>query len=299
VTRPEDAGVREDSGIRDPAVAGSFYPGRADVVRELVQGLLAKAVPVGRAESPMLGVLVPHAGLAYSGLIAASGWRTLLDDAGPAPTIVILGTNHSARFDGVAVDNAGAWRLPFTDVAIDDDVAAQVLALGSPYAASRDVHRDEHSIEVQLPLVTTLRPDARIVPCSVAAGTGAEAIEAGRRLGEMLAELRRARREVILAISSDMAHYPVHEEAVRVTERLAPAICAMDAQTTAGLEREATTSRSRGMACGMCGIQPTVLGLAALHAMGATAGRVVAAATSADAGGPRDRTVGYLAVAFA
>ena len=294
----EEPGVRRAGTVREPAVAGSFYPDRADGLRDMVHGLLEKAAPVGPAGSPM-GVLVPHAGLAYSGLVAAAGWRAMLDPAGPAPTVVVLGTNHSAWFDGVAVDPGGAWRLPTGDVAIDADLAERIAALGDPFGASRAAHRDEHSIEVQLPLALALRPGLRIVPCSVAAGTGVAAVEAGTRLGALLAGLRDAGVEALVAISTDMAHYPAHDEAVRVTERLSPAICALDPIATAALERDAAASGVRGIACGMCGIQPTVLGLATLRATGATAGRVVAAATSADAGGPRNRTVGYLAVAFA
>lgn len=293
----EEPGAPGERVVRQPAVAGAFYPGRADGLLDLVRGLLASAAPIDLAEGP-IGILVPHAGLVYSGVVAASGWRALLDAAGPAPTVVILGTNHSAWFDGVAVDPAGAWRLPTGDVAIDAGVAARILDLGDPFGTSRVAHRDEHSIEVQLPLVTALRPEARIVPCSVAAGTGVAAAEAGERLGALLAELRQAGSEVLLAISTDMAHYPAHDEAVRVTERLAPGICALDPHATSSVESAATASGARGMACGMCGIQPTVLGLATLRAMGATAGHVLATATSADAGGPRDRTVGYLAVAF-
>lgn len=294
----EDDGVRRDALVREPAVAGSFYPARADELRDMVHALLARAAPAGPAGSPM-GVLVPHAGLGYSGLVAAAGWRTMLDLAGPAPSVVVLGTNHSAWFEGVAVDPGGAWRLPTGDVSIDANLAERVVALGGPFGASRVAHRDEHSIEVQLPLALALRPKLRIVPCSVAAGTGVEAVEAGTRLGALLAELRNAGVEALLAISTDMAHYPAHDEAVRVTERLGPAICALDPHGTAALERAASASGVPGIACGMCGIQPTVLGLASLRAMGATAGRVVAAATSADAGGPPSRTVGYLAVAFA
>jgi AmmeMemoRadiSam system protein B len=285
------------SPVREPAVAGSFYPGRADSLRELVASLLAEAVAPD-AGAAALGVLVPHAGLAYSGLVAAAGWRALLHDAVPAPTVVVLGTNHSAWFEGVAVFEAGRWQTPLGDMAVDGDVADRILGLGEPFGASRQAHRDEHSIEVQLPLLAWLRPEARIVPCSVSAGTGAAAAEAGTRLGAMLGALRRDGRPILVAISTDMAHYPHHAAAVAVTERLTPAIVSLDPATLAAGERAEAASGARGMACGMCGIQPTVLGLAALKAMGSTGGAVLAAATSADAGGPSDRTVGYLAVLF-
>ena len=287
-----------DGAIREPAVACSFYPARAESLHQVVDALLAQAAPPP-AESRSMGVLVPHAGLTYSGAVAASGWRAMLGDAGRSPTVVILGTNHSAWFEGVAVYEAGAWRTPVGDVPVDADVATRILALGDPFAANRRGHRDEHSIEVQLPVLLAIRPGAHIVPCSVSAGTGREAVEAGGRLGTLLADLRAQGREVLLAISTDMAHYPANDEAERVTARLAPAIVALDAATLSVLEREETDSGAAGMVCGMCGIQPAVLGLAALRAMGASGGSVIAAATSADAGGDPHGTVGYLAVGFA
>jgi AmmeMemoRadiSam system protein B len=286
-----------DGAVREPAVAGSFYPARAEALRQVVDALLGQAVPP--AAGSRVGVLVPHAGLVYSGAVAASGWRSLLEGAGRSPSVVILGTNHSAWFEGVAVYETGAWRTPAGDAPVDEEVAAEILALGEPFTANRRAHRDEHSIEVQLPVLLAVRPHARIVPCSVAAGTGSGAVEAGTRLGALLGGLRAEGHEVLLAISTDMAHYPVHSEAVLVTARLAPSITALDPASLAKLERAETQSGAHGLVCGMCGIQPTVLGLAALRAMGVGGGTVVASATSADAGGDPRRTVGYLAVAFA
>jgi AmmeMemoRadiSam system protein B len=283
--------------LREPAVAGSFYPAEPERLTDVVAALLATAADPG-AVAATLGVLVPHAGLAYSGRVAAAGWRSLLRDAGPSPTVVILGTNHTARIAGVAVYASGSWRTPAGGVAVDDDTARSILALGPPFVPDRRAHRDEHSIEVQLPILAAIRPEARIVPCSVAAGTGSEAVAAGERLGDLVAALRTGGTEVLLAISTDMAHYPAHRDAVGVTARLLPAITALDPCATAALERAEAGSGAPGMACGMCGIQPTVLGLAALRAMGATRGSVLDAATSADAGAAPDRTVGYLAVAF-
>jgi AmmeMemoRadiSam system protein B len=95
-----------------------------------------------------------------------------------------------------------------------------------------------------------------------------------------------------------MAHYPPAEACEEVTEALWPPIRTLDAVGLASREIALRSARIPGLVCGMCGIQPAVLGLAALRAMGATAGVRIAAATSADADGPRNRTVGYLAVAF-
>ncbi len=86
--------------------------------------------------------------------------------------------------------------------------------------------------------------------------------------------------------------------ATRATEALLPAILGLDPAALAALEADMRLARIRGLACGMCGIEPAVLGLAALRTMGAASGTKLAATTSADAGGPSDRTVGYLAVRF-
>ena len=136
------------------------------------------------------------------------------------------------------------------------------------------------------------------MPLAVSAGTGPRAIEAGERLGRLLARRRAAGDRIVLAISSDMAHYPPADACARATEALLPAILGLDPVRLASLEEDMRLARIRGLACGMCGIEPAVLGLAALRAMGATTGTMLAASTSADAGGPPDRTVGYLAARF-
>jgi AmmeMemoRadiSam system protein B len=288
------------------AVAGSFYPAGAGALAASVEEMLGAAwvaypLPAGPGSAEIAGVLVPHAGLVYSGVVAAAGWRALLPapaSAGGAPAssagaaipsagaaiVVLLGTNHGAGWlDGVGAWDGGPWRTPLGEVAVDRELTDSVLALGAPFEADVRCHLGEHSLEVQLPFVRRLMPDARIVPLSVGAGTGGRAIDAGERLGR-------------LAISSDMAHYPAAGVAERVTATLLPSIAGLD---PAGLARaEAATRREPGVSCGMCGIEPSVLGLAALRAMGAAPGVPLAAATSADAGGDPRRTVGYLAVAF-
>ncbi len=296
------------AAIRPPAVAGSFYPRDPGELARLVDRLLVAAdarAPVAGpdaplAERPLAGLLIPHAGLIYSGVVAAAGWR-LIGQAWPDDplTVVLLGTDHAASWlRGVAVWETGAWRTPLGDVTVDARVAEQILDIGPPFIIDRAAHIGEHSLEVQLPLLQTVGRRTRIVPLSVAAGTDEAAITAGRRLGELLARSRAAGEPVILAISSDMAHYPPSQECTRATTDLLPSIVGLQPESLALAEQALVAKGGRGLVCGMCGIQPTVLGLAALRAAGVTRGRLLAAATSTDAGGPADRSVGYLAVAF-
>lgn len=291
--------------VRPPAVAGTFYPADRAEIERLVDRCLVDAARIGRPETgpdrpsaTLVGLLVPHAGLVYSGAVAAAAWGRFA--AEPPSSIVLLGTNHGAGWlDGVGAWEAGAWSTPLGPLPVDEALAAAIVAIGPPFTADRAAHLGEHSIEVQLPFVARLAGDARIVPLAVSAGTGTRAIEAGTRLGTLLAERRASGERIALAISSDAAHYPPAWLGEAVNDRLAPAIEAVDPVAVAAVEAAVVAERGPGLVCGMCGIEPTVLGLAALRAMGVTRGRVVAAATSADVGADRDRTVGYLGAAFA
>ena len=292
----------EAAMLRRPAVAGTFYPASGASLDEMTAELFqaAERLPgVGVSSTTVpLGLLAPHAGLVYSGVVAAVAWRQLASTLADT-TVVVLGTNHGAGWlDGVGAWDSGAWRIPNDDVPVDADLAEAIVGLGPPFGVDRAAHASEHSIEVQLPLLRHVTPSARIVPLAVSAGRGQAAREAGERLGRLLIEQRAAMRNLVLAISTDMAHYPEAAASERVTQLLAPAIVALDATALAAREDAVAVSGVPGLVCGMCGIEPTILGLAALRAMGATSGTLLASATSADVGGSATRTVGYLAVRF-
>lgn len=288
--------------VRAPAVAGAFYPASPLALDEMVSELFraADALPgIRRATANVpMGLLTPHAGLVYSGVVAAAAWSHLAA-ATAGTTVVLLGTNHGAGWlNGVGVWQDGVWHIPNDDVPVDAGLADEILGLGSPFIADRAAHASEHSIEVQLPLLRRAIPGSHIVPLAVSAGRGAAARTVGEKLGELLARRRSAGQGIVLAISTDMAHYPDAAASDRVTQLLAPAIVALDAAGLAAREEQVAVSGLPGLVCGMCGIEPAIVGLAALHTMGATTGTPLASATSADAGGSGTRTVGYLAARF-
>jgi AmmeMemoRadiSam system protein B len=284
---------------RSPAVAGTFYPAEPDRLAALVDECFARAAtfdrPEGVSPDAVLGLLVPHAGLIYSGSIAALSW-TLAGEIKPA-TIVLAGTDHQAWAEGVGVWTGGPWLMPAGQVEVDDVLAERISNLGSPFAADDSAHLAEHSLEIQLPLLVRACPEARIVPLAVSPRLQTHR-EAGILLGRLLAELRAAGERILLVASSDFAHYPPAEVGEAVTRDLMAPIARLDADGLALLEAKLVTSRLPGLSCGMCGIDPTRFSMAALAEMGAARGVLLGAATSADAGGDRGRTVGYAAVAF-
>jgi AmmeMemoRadiSam system protein B len=293
--------VRPSLVVRPPAVAGLFYPAAASELERLVRHQLDEASGPGPARVALpTAILVPHAGLVYSGKVAAAAWH-LLASASPVDelTVVILGTNHSAVwFDGIGVWDSGGWKTPLGLVGIDSELAEQIALLGAPFVIDLEAHAEEHSIEVQLPFIQVVAPAARIVPLAVSAGIGTLARDAGRRLGQLIAQRRGDGSRIVLAISTDMAHYPSARNAEHVTQALLPALMALDPASLGECEAALASKGIPGLACGMCGIQPAVIGLSALRELGRPGGVVTASATSADQGGPASRTVGYLALAF-
>jgi len=291
--------------IRPPAIAGTFYPGDPAVLARRVDEMLRRAADdqasgeeAGSGQAAPVGLVVPHAGITYSGAVAAAGWAALRAD--PPATVVIAGTNHSAAgLRGIAVWPDGAWRTPLGDTEVDTDLAARIAALGSFFVVDRDAHRGEHSIEIQLPFLARACPGSRVVPLLVSCPSVDACVSAGEALGRLLAQVRAGGSSVALVASSDFAHYPGERDAREVNRRLVPLISRLDPAAVAAEEDILRRSPIRGLSCGLCGLEPVLFSLAAFRAMGLAPGELVAEATSADIpGGDPYRTVGYATIAF-
>jgi hypothetical protein len=285
------------SAGRPTAHAGAFYPGDAGPLAMLVDRLLAEAA----GHLPDLdtrrvaGAIVPHAGLEYSGAVAALGWA-LIGALQPA-TLVLAGTDHGGRAAGVAVWTGGSWSSPLGDVPIDAALAERVAALGPPFHADDSAHLGEHSLEVQLPFIVRACPGARIVALLVDPGSLRAPIPGGARLGALLAEIRAGGGTALVVASSDFAHYPSDAVARGVNRFMLEPILRLDEAELGRRETEVERRGTPRLVCGMCGTDPVRFTLTAAREMGATRGTLLGEATSAEAQ-PRDtrRTVGYAAV---
>jgi AmmeMemoRadiSam system protein B len=213
-------------------------------------------------------------------------------------TIVLAGTDHQAWAAGVGVWTGGPWQTPIGELAVDRELALRIADLGRPFAPDNDAHLTEHSLEVQLPLLARACPGAKIVPLAVSPRLRVHA-DAGARLGRLLADLRSAGDRVLLIASSDFAHYPPARICEEVDDRLLEPLLKLDGDALEELETSLLRINMPGLVCGLCGIDPVRFTLAAVAEMGATRGILLGKATSADAGGDPNRTVGYAAAAFA
>jgi len=285
-------------GAREPVHAGSFYPAEPGRLRELVERQLAEAADrLPDLTGLLVGGLAPHAGLAYSGAIAARTWAMVA--AARPETIVLAGTDHAGAVDGIAVWTGGPWHCPIGEIDVDAELAAEIAALGGPFVADDAAHVTEHSLEVQLPFLAVACPEVRIVPCQVGHHGAAPLARAAARLGELLAARDGEDGRIVIVASSDFAHYPVAAAAEEVTREMLGAIERLDDVELARRETELLARGVPGLVCGMCGLAPVLFTLGVVRAVGAERGETLGQATSADLpqGDPR-RTVGYGAAVF-
>jgi AmmeMemoRadiSam system protein B/AmmeMemoRadiSam system protein A len=282
--------ISPGTAIRPPAVAGQFYPAEASALKGALEGYFRDALPA-RAAQPV-AIVVPHAGYAFSGQIAADGYRQAA--ATRVETVVILGANHtSGSFRRVSVYDGAGYRTPLGVARVDQDLAAALVRDGGG-VFDASLHGAEHSVEVQVPFVQFAFPDATIVPVVV----GSPDPESCRRFGQALAAMARDRRILIVA-SSDLSHYPAQRDAADVDRRTLEAIASLKTGTLDDALRTAGSMESRGVATCACGEGPIRVAMEAARSLGALRGTVISYANSADTAiGDPGRVVGYGAVVF-
>jgi AmmeMemoRadiSam system protein B len=263
--------------IRESAVAGQFYPGRATQLQAQVTSLLDRSRPPSEA----VAAVVPHAGYGYSGPVAGAVFGRL----SIPETVVLLGPNHTGLGAPVSVWASGAWRTPLGEVEVDEALATALLKHFPPATSNEAAHRGEHSLEVQLPFLQVLRPGVRILPIALAV----DALATLLRLGEAFADLVAAHpRSVLLVASTDMTHFQPQEVAERQDRLALERVLAIDPEGLWQVVLENDIS--------MCGYMPTAAVLAYARARGATAAELVRYETSGDRTGDRRSVVGYAGV---
>lgn len=269
--------------IRKAAVAGSWYPGSAGSLARAVDDCLEFA----RESEPGLGsitaIVAPHAGLMYSGRVAAYAYRALQGQA--FDLALLVGPSHFVAFGGVATAGSAGFETPLGVVVVDEEceaALADALPGLRPYPVA---HAREHSLEMQLPFLQRVAPSAKIVALLM----GHQTAETSRSLGEALAAVVRGRR-VVLVASTDLSHYHDARTAVALDAVVVDHIARMDA---AGLQRTLETRPDHA-----CGGGPTVAVLRAARLLGAERAAILRYGDSGDVSGDKSSVVGYVAAAI-
>jgi AmmeMemoRadiSam system radical SAM enzyme/AmmeMemoRadiSam system protein B/AmmeMemoRadiSam system protein A len=264
------------SEVRPPAVAGRFYPAEPAELAKLVEQCLPKQ-PVAAQQWP--AVMLPHAGLIYSGAIAA---QTLARVKIPS-TVIVIGPKHTPHGLEWAVAPHAAWSIPGATVASDQQLARQLCEAIPGLQLDSAAHAQEHGIEVELPFLARLAPQAKVVGIAIGGGDLARCRQFAVGLANVIRSLPE---QPLLVISSDMNHYASDAENRRLDELALAAMETLDAEQL----YETVTTRH----ISMCGMLPAVMVMETLRNLGQLKrSERVAYATSGDVSGDQSRVVGY------
>ncbi len=278
--------------IRRPTQAGAFYEGDAEALKIQIencflQELGPKKHPQVSKNGPrqLVGLICPHAGYMYSGVVAAHAYYELACDGKP-DTVVILGPNHTGYGSALSLMNEGVWRTPFGDVEVDVETANQIVQETRIVDVDDAAHRFEHSIEVQLPFLQYLYgSNFRFVPICFQMQDLYSAVEIGQAIAKVLIS-----KNAVVIASSDMTHYEPQITAAAKDKAALKAVEAMDVKRFYSIiETQNITA---------CGYGPIATTITAAKGMAAKEAKLLCYKSSGDVTGDYSSVVGYAAVSF-
>ena len=260
--------------VRQPAVAGAFYPGQATTLLRDVRAMLTQAMgQIDTHAAIPKAIIVPHAGYIYSGSTAALAYARLAAARHTIRRVVLLGPAHRVPVRGLALPGDDYLATPLGELEVDQAAVAQLARLPQ-VVVSRAVHAQEHALEVQWPFLQSVLDDFKLVPLVVGDANPEEVAE--------VLELMWGGSETVLVISSDLSHYLPYRTAQQVDGITTQAILHLDATLTHQHACGGTPINGLLLAARRHGLQPTLLGQC----------------NSGDTAGDKNRVVGYAAIAF-
>ncbi|MBW6516326.1 MAG: AmmeMemoRadiSam system protein B [Candidatus Cloacimonetes bacterium] len=271
--------------ICKPVVAGSFYSSNPDILKKEIQGYIdniTDSMPDNLVD--ILGVISPHAGYIYSGQCAAYSYKALKSK--DFNTAVIIAPSHQSGDFYYSVGDYDSCETPLGEVEVDRDLVKKMLS-DSKFVFYHYAHSREHSLEVQLPFLQIINPQAKILPILI----GYQYDQSSLYLSQKLAELFKDKMDkTVFIISSDLSHYHSHTQAEQMDKRLAEAIEKLEIETVDQLVKE-----RKSEACGFGGIL-TIMNLTKL--LNYTKVKTLKYMHSGTTSGDYNHVVGYLSTLF-
>lgn len=275
--------------IRPAAYSGSYYPSDPQVLSDQIGRFLA-VVPEATASADLRVLVVPHAGIEYSGGVAAYGFKELMGRK--FDRVILLGASHHTAFEGVAVDDSGIWQTPLGQVDLDTKFITKLVQGDTEMVRNREVHRDEQTLEVELIFLQKVLADFKIVPLLL----GSENEPTLANLAAVLANNFDSK--TLLVISSDLSHYPNQTNAQTIDQKTIEAIVSGDAEKLVRAVDESMSEGIENLVTCACGESAIRVGMTVAAKIGAKQIRLLKYANSGDVTGDQSRVVGYGAIGF-
>ncbi len=265
--------------MRQPVVAGRFYPGERDTLSSSVNELFPPATP-GKEKKKAVAIISPHAGYIYSGALAAE----TISSIDVPETVIIIGPNHHGQGAPIAL-SLEDWEMP-GGIAYNNKEFSSLLLKNCPQLKDDVIaHKDEHSLEVQIPFLQALQKNLSIVPIAISRISFSMCKEIAVALAQSIEEFQK---DTLILASTDMNHYESRSTSNKKNEKALQAIRVMD---PAELYQTVLDNR-----ISMCGMIPVVISMIAAQLLGATSSSIVGYTDSGYVSGDTDQVVGYAGV---
>lgn len=268
--------------IKPPNVAGQFYDKDPKKLSRQIEQML-KAAEVEPIAENIDVIVVPHAGLVYSGPVAAHAFKAVTQKS--YKTVFVLAPTHYFQFEGVSVWAEGGFETPLGTVNVDEELSKQLIRSHEKIFFHPQVFEQEHSLEIELPFIQTVFPDAKIVAAIAGRQYNQEFLH---EFAGVLVDAIGNRDDVLLVISTDMSHFHDDKTARRLDKAAYEAMAALNSD-------EIIANNDKTME--IDGVFPVLASILYAQKLGLKA-KTLKYGNSGDVSGDRMRVVGYVALAF-
>jgi hypothetical protein len=276
----KEMGMKE---IREPAVAGAFYPDKPEVLSRDVKKYLEIAKKE-KVEGEIVALISPHAGYMYSGQVAATAYKLVEEKT--FDSVIVVAPSHRVNFRGASLYDRGGYRTPLGVVPIDTELSKKMMERKKEIQFLPEADCQEHSLEVQIPFLQVTLKSFKLIPIVMEPYWSWETCQS---VASAIAETVKGKR-VLLVASTDLSHFYTYNIAVEMDKIFLNDIDRFDVE---GLNRDLKNNRTEA-----CGGGPVVTIMLAAKMLGANGGKVLKYANSGDVTGDRSRVVGYAAAVF-
>jgi len=263
--------------IREPAVAGMFYPASASKLKEEVQLLLDTCKPQENFKE-VFGIISPHAGYAYSGRTAAFAFNSVTNKN--FKTVVIISPSHREYFAGISIYSGDAYKTPLGNVSLNKEMILKLTAEEKFIFEGLNGHRTEHAVEVQIPFLQMVLKDFSIVPIVMGDQRKMFVDGLAQKLSEVVDD------ETLIIASSDLSHFHTKAEADKIDSIIEKHIADFDYE---GLQHDLETGN-----CEACGGGAIVAMMKAADILNKKKVAILSRTDSGDVTGDSSEVVGYL-----
>jgi len=281
----------KDIAIRQPVVAGQFYPSDKQELTKMISQFLEK-VELPKIAGPVRTLMVPHAGYVFSGQVAAYGFKAVQGQ--DIKTVILIGSSHHQYLAGAVIDSFDVWQTPLGQIVLDIDLRETLVKENSLFKVDSTPHQPEHSLEVEVPFLQRVLSDFKLLPILVSHQLSEGDLD---KISQTLTKY--IDDKTLLIASSDMSHYPSYEQANQADKKVIEAILtgqAVDLRQTIGQIEKENIANLDTCLCGQGAVE-VVMKVA--QKMRVQEIKLLKYANSGDVPiGDKSQVVGYVAISF-